>query len=154
MEWLGALLIVFVVVLLVGGLFAAAGVRGPWSSLLWFFVFFFVATWAIGAWAQPVGPQAWGVNWLGFLVVAILVGLLIAAATPDYGYRRIEDRRLTREPGVVPPDAETTDAELGSQTPDTTSAAATAVGAFFWIFILFALAVLLLSFFFQPIVAV
>ena len=110
MEWMIAFLVVLAIVLLVGGSFAAAGLRGPWSSLLWFFVFFFFATWAIGAWAQPVGPQTWGVNWLGFLIIAIFVGLLISAATPDYGYRYVEERRLPREQsGAAPPEAELVD---------------------------------------------
>lgn len=151
MEWLVALLIVLFVTLLVGGAFAAAGARGPWPGVIWFFLVLFFATWAIGAWAQPVGPRAWGVHWLTFLVVALLIALLIAAATPRERYasrnRAPEELPLERDTATEP------EAETRRDLPEReaqTAATATAVGVFFWIFLVAAATLLLLSLLFAP----
>lgn len=154
MEWVATLLIVLAVTLMVGGVFAAVGARGPWPSVLWFFLILFFATWAIGTWVQPVGPRVWEVPWLTFLIVALLVALLIAAATPS-----------TREQGSYPssePLSLRGDTSEGAETKirreqeraeqeSAAAAAATAVGIFFWIFLVLAGTVLLLSLLFAPV---
>ena len=34
--------------------------RGPWTSLLLFFIIIFLATWAGGVWLSPIDPPLWG----------------------------------------------------------------------------------------------
>ena len=52
------------------------------AAFLFFFLIVFLFTVAAGLWLEPVGPVAWGVPWLGFLFIGILVALLLAAAAP------------------------------------------------------------------------
>jgi len=61
-----------------------------WSILLWFFVIVFLAAWAGGKWLTPFGPAVWGVQWMPFLFVGLIVVLLLAAAAP---IRRPRSRR-------------------------------------------------------------
>ncbi|XZE55618.1 hypothetical protein SH139x_001637 [Planctomycetaceae bacterium SH139] len=68
--------------------FFILGIRGPWQGTVWFFLVLFLGTMAIGVWAEPVGPRAWGVPQLGLIVTAIFVGLLIAITTSSKGSRR------------------------------------------------------------------
>lgn len=138
-EGLVLLMVVAAVVLLVGGLFSAGGLRGPWPSVLWFFLLLFVGTLALGIWARPMGPEAWGVPWLNFLVGAVLIALLIAAAAPDYrnGERRIKGSPLEDDTGVER-GGEITTGSPPQESPETVGAVA-AVGVFFWIFLVVAL---------------
>jgi hypothetical protein len=55
--------------------------RGPWNSVLWFFVVVLLATWAGGVWLTPVGPAVGGFYWMPFLMAGLIVSLLLAAAT-------------------------------------------------------------------------
>lgn len=66
---------------------------GPMHGLLYFFLILFLAIWAGGVWVTPVGPPAWGVPWMGFLAVGVILALLLAAMSP-------------REPGVGRPPGE------------------------------------------------
>ena len=59
--------------------------RGPWNSLLWFFVVVLLATWAGGVWLTPVGPPIRGFYWMPFLLAGLIVSLLLAAATIPTG---------------------------------------------------------------------
>src|SRR6056297_885622 len=104
MEWLATLIAALLIALVVGAIFSFAGARGPWASAVWFIVILFLATLAIGVWADPVGPAAFGVPWVGYLVTAIFIGLLIAAATPEYrhGRRHIKDMPLQRDSSFEP----------------------------------------------------
>jgi len=149
MVWVAGFLVVLGIALLVGGAFAAIGVRGPWSGLLWFFVLLFFATWAIGAWTRPIGPQIWGINWLGFLIVAILVGLLIAAATPSGSEPRRRKRFHQGVPSTEPLDP--SDRSDHAETSETTAMVVTAIGLFFWLFIAVAVTMVVLSFIFSPV---
>lgn len=73
--------LIFTLVLI--ALFAAAfDNRGPWDSVLAFFIVLLLATWAGGAWIYPFGPVLWGGVWMPFLVMAVIVALLLAAAVP------------------------------------------------------------------------
>jgi hypothetical protein len=56
--------------------------RGPWASLWTFFVILFLATWAGGLWITPFGPLIFGIYWMPFLLIGLLVALLLAAAEP------------------------------------------------------------------------
>ena len=55
--------------------------RGPWNSMLWFFLIVLLATWAGGVWLTPVGPAVRGFHWMPFLMTGLIVSLLLAAAT-------------------------------------------------------------------------
>ena len=63
------------------GLFRREG-PGPMSGLLYFFLMIFFFSWAIGAWLTPVGPVFNGVAWLGYLIIAFLIMMMIAALAP------------------------------------------------------------------------
>jgi hypothetical protein len=62
---------------------------GPWSSVVAFFLVIFLAAWAGGLWVSPAGPVFVGVYWLPIILVALLVGLLLAAVPPQPP-RRVE----------------------------------------------------------------
>lgn len=151
MEGIATFFIVLLIVLLVGGLFASLGARGPWAGLVWFFLILFVATLALGTWVRPIGPVVWNVPWLTFLIVAIFIALLIAAATPGRrnggGYRPTHDLPLEGDSATT--SAVGTHHHLPRDPRDAT-ATATALGTFFWIFLLVAIAVVALSRFFPP----
>lgn len=85
----------FTVALLLSLLFAAiVRSRGPRAGFFWFFLIIFLATWAIGIWARPLGPTLWGVNWLTFVIAGIIVVLLATLnalrRTPDEPYRQVK----------------------------------------------------------------
>jgi ABC-type nickel/cobalt efflux system permease component RcnA len=56
--------------------------RGPWLSVLLFFLLVFFGTWAAAIWVGPVGPAFYGVFWLPPLMVGLAIALLLAAAFP------------------------------------------------------------------------
>jgi hypothetical protein len=75
--------------------------RGERAGFLWFFLLIFLATWAGGIWARPIGPTPWGVNWLGFVVIGLLVALLATINAlrkpPDESFRQVErEQQLDR----------------------------------------------------------
>jgi len=55
---------------------------GPLDGLVFFVLVLFLAAWAGGVWARPVGPTAWGVAWVGFLMAGLLLATILAATTP------------------------------------------------------------------------
>jgi Ca2+/Na+ antiporter len=111
---------VFFVVLLVASMFwIGTGRFGPWPEVFWILVLMFFGTWAIGSWFRPMGPAAWGVFWLSYVIAAVAIALLLAAATP----RR--PRPSTRPPG---------------ETEEADQAAATTINAFFWLALVLAIA--------------
>ena len=60
----------------------AFGTRGPWGSLLWFFLVVSLFAWAGGVWLVPFGPTWGGIGWLPIILMAIFVSLLLTAASP------------------------------------------------------------------------
>lgn len=120
MSWVIGLLFAFVVALLIAGLFAGTGHRyGAWPSVLWFFVLLWIAVWALAAWWKPVGwYPVWGVSWVPFVAVGIILAALFAAAT-ETGARRWRGSATE-----APPDAPQRDA---------VAVAGIALGVFFWI---------------------
>ena len=89
---------------------------GPWPGIILFLAVVFLGTWAGGVWLQPFGPTVWGVAFLPFLLIGILVALLVAAATPPPPVEAVEE--------TPPPEV--------------------AVGAFFWVLVIVLLASLVL----------
>jgi hypothetical protein len=77
------------------------------------FILIFLVTWAIGAWIAPVGPVAWEVPWLAFLIIGLLFALLVAA--------------------LVPPQPSSPDVRM--KTAGEAEIEVRALGAFFWILI-------------------
>ncbi|HEV8244381.1 MAG TPA: hypothetical protein VGP93_01300 [Polyangiaceae bacterium] len=81
------ILVALLVALVFSGVFASV-VRwgGPHTGrigaagLLIFFCLMFLATWAGGLWMPPLGPPAWGVSWLNFALVGLVMAAVIAAA--------------------------------------------------------------------------
>jgi hypothetical protein len=61
------------------------GFRRPasWRNFLIFFTVLFLAAWAGGVWLTPIGPALWGLYWLPFLIVGVIVALLLAAFIPN-----------------------------------------------------------------------
>ena len=115
MPLLAVFIIAFIVGLLVTAVFAAGfRRRGPWGSVVWFFLVVFLAAWAGGLWMQSYGPTLWGLYWLPMLTLALLFGLLLAATTPPTSRRTAPLERAEFHEG---------------------KAAAVAVGTFFWILI-------------------
>ena len=120
------LLFAFVIALLMAGVLMALlgrgrpGAEGLGVSFAFLFLVLFLATWAGGVWITPFGPPVWGIAWVPFLVVGIIVALLLAALLPP--------RRQPRESGA--PEAET-------------AAGAAVLGGFFWALVL-ALAVVVI----------
>jgi len=72
--------------------------RGLWPGFLLFFLIVFLFTWAGGVWVTPFGPEYAGVHWLPFLLVALIIAFLIAAAIPpSYTRPRTSESRDLRE---------------------------------------------------------
>lgn len=79
-------------------IFASGIRRQGWGvGLLIFFMILFLATWAGGVWITPFGPLWWGVSWLPYLFVGLLIALLLAALLPA-------DRIRPRAGGGVRPE--------------------------------------------------
>ncbi len=116
----------FVIAALVVALFALVFRRtGPWAGLGWFFLVVFLGAWAVGVWATPVGPAAVGIVWLPFAIGALVLALLIAALSPP-------DRQ------AVPPSNPGRGPGEGFQ-------ATLALGAFFWIFVVLLIALIVVG---------
>lgn len=134
-DLLTAFLIAFVIALIVVGLFGwrrpgAGEGEGIAAAIVFFFFILFLATWAGGAWVRPVGTPMWGVSWLGFLFIAIIVALLLmAAAEPNYGAQ-------TRGRNLPPPDRRVEPGEPVT-TNEEAAAAAAGISIFFWILLIF-----------------
>jgi hypothetical protein len=124
------------VIALLLSLFFAAIIRrrGPRAGFFWFFVLILLATWAGGIWARPLGPSLWGVNWLSFLIVGLIVALLVTLnalrASPGKPYRKVErNAQLSR--------AQTRDLlEEANREGDTRQLTYVTLSIFFWLLLL------------------
>jgi Ca2+/Na+ antiporter len=75
------LLVALLVSLMLSAVFAlATWKRGKRKGLVWLFLLIFFATWAGGLWMRPFGPTLWGIHWLSFLLVGLVVALILAAS--------------------------------------------------------------------------
>jgi hypothetical protein len=83
MFFIHLLYALFFAVLLTALFFALFRTKGPWSSIVLFFLVIFLATWAGGAWLAPFDPGLWGISFLPFLLVGLVFALLLAAAAPS-----------------------------------------------------------------------
>ena len=116
------LLFTLLIALGVVGIFSVGFRRpGPWG-IVWFFLLVFLGAWAFGAWAEPVGPVAWGVAWAPILVAAVLIALIVAAVPPT-GTRATGAPEAEARSRAVPP-----------------------VGTFFWLLIIVLLVIVALSY--------
>ncbi len=77
----------------------AAGCRGHREAglLFGFFILIFLITWAGGIWITPFGPLMWGVPWLSFLLIGILIAVLLAALMPPPREQKVSE---TQEPAA------------------------------------------------------
>jgi Ca2+/Na+ antiporter len=55
---------------------------GPANGVLYLFLIIFMFTWAFGSWMKPIGPIHWDVSWLGYLLIAFFLMLLLGALIP------------------------------------------------------------------------
>lgn len=88
-------------ILLTVVLSAGFGRKGPWSSIVTFFLVVFLATWTLGIWFVPFGPIVFGVAWVPFLIGALVVALILSASVPPGA--RPGAPEGTDRPGRVPP---------------------------------------------------
>lgn len=98
---------------------------GPLQGAVFLFVLLLLSIWAFGAWFYPIGPEVFGVAWVGFVMAGILLAVLFAAlGTVSPQVRK--PKRQEMEPSHRDPQ---------------TIAVALAMGIFFY----FAVAVLLIA---------
>ena len=83
------------------GVAVAALVKGlrvrPERPLWSMFVLFFCVIWAAGVWVAPAGPTHFGVTWLPFLLIAILLTLLVVALGSHRGRGHRDEQEVERE---------------------------------------------------------
>jgi hypothetical protein len=76
---------------------AALERRGPWNSLRVAFVVLFLAVWGGGAWVLAIDPPLFGVYWVPFLLLAVLLATLLAVLSPPHLRTRRETRVKVQE---------------------------------------------------------
>jgi hypothetical protein len=93
------LLLVLFIALILTFVFAVGFRRQSWGGgLVIFFLVMFLATWAGGVWVIPFGPIWWGVSWLPFLLVGIVMALLLTAIMRPDRVRPREGGGIDLEP--------------------------------------------------------
>ena len=66
--------------------FTAGRLRGSaWPGAVWFFLLLFFGTWALGVWLRPMGPTFWGVRLVPYVIAAVAISTLLAAAMSSGG---------------------------------------------------------------------
>jgi hypothetical protein len=55
---------------------------GRKKGLIWLFLTLFLAIWAAGLWLKPFGPILWGIHWLTFLLVGLIIVLFFLIVIP------------------------------------------------------------------------
>jgi len=53
------------------------------TGVIWLFLMIFLATWAGGVWLKPFGPTLWGIHWLAFVLVSLVVVLFLFILIPE-----------------------------------------------------------------------
>ena len=93
-----ALIVGWIIVSIVSRAF---GTKGPWGSLLWFFLVVSLFAWAGGVWLVPFGPMFWGIGWLPIIIMGFLVSLILTAASPRTPrWRKASKEEVTSEAGT------------------------------------------------------
>lgn len=110
--------------------------RGPWASLIVFFLVVFLITWAGGIWISPIGPVFYGVYWLPFLIVGLIIALLLAAIVPGSMAKEMEEDEVL-EPRAREKALEQKRQEVRESTFD----------LFFWLLLVVVLAAILAGYF-------
>ena len=103
------LLAALVVAIILSALFALATRRDARKKgLIWLFLLIFLVTWSGGIWARPFGPTLWGVHWLTFFLVGVIVALVLAVFSHPRGRRetldmleRMEEEKVMEEATYV-----------------------------------------------------
>jgi hypothetical protein len=133
------LLFVLFVSLAIGAMFAI-GLRGrnEWAGTFWFFVILFLGTWALGSWLRPIGPPAWDVYWVPYVLAAAVIALLVAAVTPPRSAG--ESSEISRT-GELPP----TPREQ-RETQRNAAAAVATLSVFFWLLVSVSVLAIVLNF--------
>lgn len=72
------------------------------TSGVFFFMILALATWAAGSWMAPRGPMAFGVPWLAWMGVALVVTLIVGAATQPWDRNRSRRGMPTATAGTAP----------------------------------------------------
>jgi hypothetical protein len=115
-------LVAFFVALALAALFVVgfgsgrSGDGSIWAGFMLFFLVVWLATWGIGSWLTPIGPVAYGLPWLSFVLIGVMVALIAAAAAPPSRHRHA--------PGGALVHAEESPTSIG-------------FGIFFWILLAF-----------------
>jgi hypothetical protein len=121
-------LFAFVLALVIAGILAAALSRSTdqrseiWPLGLFFFVLLLFTIWAGGVWIAPVGPELWGVSWVPYVIIGIIVALLLAASVPS------QDRWRSAQAAAAAGSGTTTATPAEGEV-----ASAVALSVFFWI---------------------
>ena len=55
---------------------------GQRTGLIWLFLIIFLAIWAGGIWLRPFGPTVWGIHWIVFLSVGLIIVLFLFILIP------------------------------------------------------------------------
>lgn len=82
MVILGFFVSLIIAVLLTGLYMLVTRRAGRRIGLIWLFLIIFLATWAGGIWLKPFGPTLWGIHWLAFLLVGLVVVLFLVMVIP------------------------------------------------------------------------
>jgi hypothetical protein len=72
------------------------------TSGVFFFLILVLATWAAGSWMNPRGPIAFGVPWLAWTGVALVVTLIVGAVTQPWDRHRSRNAVPTTPAGTAP----------------------------------------------------
>ena len=77
------LITALIVALVLSSLIALATRReGKRTGLFWFFIILFFATWAGGIWVKPFGPTLFGIHWVMYILIGLIIALILAASGP------------------------------------------------------------------------
>ena len=55
---------------------------GRRTGIVWLFLMIFLAVWAGGVWLRPFGPTVWGIHWMVFLLVGLIIVLFLIILIP------------------------------------------------------------------------
>jgi hypothetical protein len=78
-DFFAALIIGSLIVFLISLAFRT---KGPWGSMLWFFIVVSLFAWVAGVWLRPYGPVWFGVGWIPIIFVGFLVAFLLTSVSP------------------------------------------------------------------------